>query len=277
VNDYSPTGYELFLRPIAPEQTEREAAFVAGWLPRPAFTSVLDVCCGTGRHARALASCGYSVTGVDANAAALAEARRVPANDVAIPGARELDADEQDECGQERTVCVCPRSSASFQLSSKQMSGAVLYIQHDMRCLDELPGAFDAAICLWQSFGYFDSATNADILRQVGRKLRGGGRLMLDIYHRGFFERNQGTRRFERAGRVITETKRMDGDRLTVTLGYGPDLRPDTYAWQLFTPDTIADLARQCGLELLLACAGFDSATPASPDAPRMQLVFERA
>jgi hypothetical protein len=68
----------------------------------------------------------------------------------------------------------------------------------------------------------------------------------------------------------------MDGDRLTVALDYGPDLRQDFYAWQLFAPDTITDLARQCGFAQLLACAGFDQVTPASAELPRMQLVFER-
>jgi hypothetical protein len=33
---------------------------------------------------------------------------------------------------------------------------------------------------------------------------------------------------------------------------------------------------RQHGFAHLLACAGFDPATPASPEAARMQLVFER-
>jgi SAM-dependent methyltransferase len=236
MNDYSSIWFELFLQPIAPEQTEREAAFVARWLSQPAYRAVLDLCCGQGRHARALARRGYRVTGVDANAAALEVARSV----------------------------------------SGDTGETIVYLQHDMRRLAELPGSFDAVICLWQSFGNFDAATNADILRQISQKLRHGGRLVLDIYHPGFFERNQGTRRFERDGRVISETKRMDGDRLTVTLDYGPDVPVDSYAWQLFSPDAIAELARQYDFELLLACAGFDEATPASADLPRMQLVFER-
>jgi SAM-dependent methyltransferase len=233
MNEYSPTWYALFLQPITPEQTEREAAFVAHWLPQPAYSVVLDLCCGPGRHARALAGRGYRVTGVDANAAALAAARH--ASDAAI-----------------------------------------VYLQHDMRRVAELPGTFDAVICLWQSFGYFDAATNAAILRQISQKLRPGGRMVLDIYQRSFFERNQGTRYFDRDGRTISETKRMDGDRLNVMLDYGPDLPADSYAWQLFSPTAIAELARQCGFELLLACTGFDPATPASSAAARMQLVFER-
>ena len=232
MSDYSPTWYELFLQPIAPEQTEREAAFVAQWLPLPAYGLVLDLGCGQGRHARALARRGYRVIGVDSNAAALEAARRASGDDL-------------------------------------------IYVQHDMRRLEELPGTFDGLICLWQSFGYFDAATNAAILRQIGAKLRQGGRMVLDIYHRGFFERNQGARRFEHAGRAIGETKRMDGDRLTVVLDYGQERPTDTYAWQLFSPEQITALARQCGFTLILACAGFDETKPPSAELARMQLVFE--
>src|SRR6266508_871470 len=64
-NQYSTTWFEMFLQPIQPVQTEREVAFVARWLPQPAYTTVLDLCCGQGRHARALAARGYRVTGVD--------------------------------------------------------------------------------------------------------------------------------------------------------------------------------------------------------------------
>ncbi len=233
MNNYSPTWYNLFLQPIAPEQTEREAVFVARWLPQPAYNTVLDLCCGQGRHARTLAGRGYRVTGVDSNAAALAAARRGFGN-------------------------------------------TVTYIQHDMRRLGELPGTFDAVICLWQSFGYFAAATNAAVLRQISRKLRPGGRLVLDIYHRGFFERSQGTRHYQHESRTISEAKRMDGDRLTVTLDYGADVPPAIYTWQLFSPEEITNLERQHGFALLLACASFDHATPASAEVPRLQLVFER-
>ena len=42
------------------------------WPQPPAgFPALLDVCCGPGRHAGALAARGYRVTGVDANAGAI--------------------------------------------------------------------------------------------------------------------------------------------------------------------------------------------------------------
>ncbi len=54
-NTYSPTWFELFMQPIQPVQTEAEAAFLMRHLPLPAYRSVLDLCCGWGRHAQVLA------------------------------------------------------------------------------------------------------------------------------------------------------------------------------------------------------------------------------
>lgn len=68
--------YELVYR----ERDEREAEALAGLverLARPApGAAVLDVACGRGRHARALARRGYRVTGVDLSARVLDAARR---------------------------------------------------------------------------------------------------------------------------------------------------------------------------------------------------------
>jgi SAM-dependent methyltransferase len=232
-NHYSTTWFELFLVPYDPAQTEREIAFIARWLPQPDYTTVLDICCGPGRHARLLAQRGYRVTGVDTSAAALVAA-------------------------------------------TTESGDAIVYLQRDMRDLESLSGSFDAAVCLWQSFGYYDAATNAEILAQIARKLKPGGRLILDIYQRDFFERNQGTRSFERGGAIVTETKRMDGDRLIVRLDYAARGEADEFEWQLFRPEEICQLAEQCGFTPLNVCTGFDEALPASAEQPRMQLVLEK-
>lgn len=236
-NTYSATWFETFLRTIPPAQTEAECAFLARQLPQPAFTTLLDICCGMGRHAIPLAARGYRVLGMDVDPHALAVARAE---------------------------------------AEREHAGQVEWRQGDMRDLTALPADFDGVLLLWQSFGQFDDATNADVLRQARDRLRPGGRFVLDIYHRAFFAARLDERRFEREGRTITETKRMDGRRLSVTLDYGPDLPRDVFAWELFTPDEIMALGRQVGFEPLLCRTGYDEAQPASADAPRMQLVFAR-
>jgi SAM-dependent methyltransferase len=231
-NTYSATWFELFMRPIQPVQTGAESTFVTRHLPLPSYRSVLDLCCGWGRHAQELAQMGYHVTGLDRDPAVIAEASR-------------------------RTA-------------------GVSYRVHDMRALDTLPESYDAIINLWQSFGYFDEETNADVLRQMARKLTAHGRVILDIYHRAFFEQHQGTQVFERDGVHVTERKRMTGSRLTVDLVYGDGHGTDTFEWQLYTPDAIVALADQCGLACLVACSRFDEERPPSSEYPRMQFVLER-
>ncbi len=233
-NVYSPTWFATFLAPYAPAQTERELAFLTRQLPLPDYRTVLDLCCGSGRHAIPLAARGYVVTGVDRDESAVAQARR-------------------------------------------QAGDSVTFVRGDMRELETAaPGTFDAAICMWQSFGYFDSATNMDVLRQMRDRLRPGGRLILDVYHRTFFEEHQEDRRFELGGRAIVERKRMTGHRLTVTLDYGPDLAPDVFDWQLYTPEDLVALAATMGLRPVVVCAEHDEARPATPASARMQLVFAR-
>jgi SAM-dependent methyltransferase len=237
-NAYSRLWFETFLRTQAPEWTAREVAFVARQAPLPAYRSLLDVCCGEGRHAIPLAARGYDVTGLDRDAVALSVAR-------------------------ERAETV--GASARF-------------VQGDMRDLAaSVTGPFDVCVCLWQSFGYFDAATNADILRQMRDVLRPGGWIILDIYHHDYFSTHQGVSAQERNGRTITTSTRLDGRRLNVEINYGPDADPDRMEWEVYTPEAVQTLAARHGLRTILACTLCDEAQPPTPDVIRMQLVFERA
>ncbi len=50
---------------LTPERTEREVEGIINLLALPPGSSILDLCCGHGRHAIALAKRGYQVTGQD--------------------------------------------------------------------------------------------------------------------------------------------------------------------------------------------------------------------
>ena len=75
-NEYSDTWFRCFLDSIDPDQTRREVDFLARQIPVAHYRNVVDLCCGSGRHARLLAARGYGVTGVDRSSTALSAARR---------------------------------------------------------------------------------------------------------------------------------------------------------------------------------------------------------
>jgi SAM-dependent methyltransferase len=231
VNAYSYDWFEAFV-PGADERTADEVRFLARHLPVARFPRVLDLCCGTGRHAAGLAGLSYRVTGLDRSDFALERARRL--------------------CGP-----------------------TVQFVEGDMRELDRVPGTFDAVISMWQSFGYFDRASNLAVLDGIRRRLREGGRVVLDIYDRRFFERNHGSRRIERDGEVIEETTELVDGRLTVRLDYESRGVSEAFEWELYSAEELAELASSYALILVQACAGFDEGRPARGQHPRMQLVFE--
>ncbi|HKP03679.1 MAG TPA: class I SAM-dependent methyltransferase [Chthoniobacterales bacterium] len=74
-NSYSENWFRFFHAGIPESRTRQEVDFICACAPLPRFRDVLDVCCGMGRHVRALAQRGYAVTGVERDAAAIAAAR----------------------------------------------------------------------------------------------------------------------------------------------------------------------------------------------------------
>ena len=76
-NRYSRQWFEFFHAGIDEARTIRETEFICSCARLPGFRKVLDACCGTGRHTRALSNRGYAVTGVDRDANAIAKAREI--------------------------------------------------------------------------------------------------------------------------------------------------------------------------------------------------------
>jgi SAM-dependent methyltransferase len=91
VNRYSARWFRTFLETVPAARTDAEVAFLTRNLPRNTHPTVLDLCCGPGRHALPLAGKGYEVTGVDRDAAAIARARAA-----GVPGTRFVEADVLD-------------------------------------------------------------------------------------------------------------------------------------------------------------------------------------
>lgn len=229
-----------------PLQTEewarKDVAFLSRQLPLPRYRRLLDLCCGPGRHALRLARQGYGVTALDRDEAVIVEAR-----DLAVDAKQEI-----------------------------------AYIVGDMRRIDALAGEFDAVINMWQSFGYFDDETNRNVLRHVHHKLTPGGRFILDMYNRDYFERHHGhqeTGQREINGVIVESTGYMQGNRWHAVLAYKDEqgkCGSDHFEWQVFTPDEFLALASECGFASLLVCTQSDETISPSPAIPRMEIVLEK-
>jgi ubiquinone/menaquinone biosynthesis C-methylase UbiE len=130
----------------------RQAEAAAALTRCPPGGELLDVACGFGRHAVPLAAAGFAVTGVDRSRALLAEAER---------RAGGVDA------GDRRPKLV----------------------EADYRELPFADASFDAALNLYTSLGYLGDEEDTDVLREIGRVLRPGGRLVIETLHRDLLVR----------------------------------------------------------------------------------------
>lgn len=106
-------------------------------------TSVLDVGCGTGRHAIALAERGIEAHGLDISEAYVERAKA--------------------------------------RAASAETAAETKFFARDMRDLDGLSGTYDLLICVYTSFGFFDDETNADVLASFGERLEPGGVVLLEV------------------------------------------------------------------------------------------------
>lgn len=73
-NVYSQRWFESFHLTIPNARTRLEVGLICEFAPLPDFARIADVCCGAGRHSRALAERGYLVTGIDRDPAIIAKA-----------------------------------------------------------------------------------------------------------------------------------------------------------------------------------------------------------
>lgn len=149
------------------------------------------------------------------------------------------------------------------------------FLELDMRDLAGLRGPFDAAVILWQSFGFFDPSGNDQVLRDVSRVLRSEGRLLLDLFNPGYFEAHQGRTRTVRDPRCRAITNSLDGSRLTSTIEY-VDGTAEIMDWELFTPNEIAARASAFDLVELERCCWWDQSRPPTADEQRFQIVLQK-
>lgn len=129
----------------------------------PAGATVLDAGCGTGAHARALAAAGHRVTGADASAAMLAQAREAEAR---IAGA-----------SSSAEACIAEARSADAEDTETPRTAAVEWVECDISDAAAIGGRrFDAVLALGNvlpAFGDAD-AVHRGLVALVARTSPGG-------------------------------------------------------------------------------------------------------
>ena len=150
-------------------------------------------------------------------------------------------------------------------------------VEADMRDFVR-PGAFDLALLLYNSLGYFDSPSeDRRLLENLWTSLRPGATLVIDLLPRELM-----TRLFEPVrerplpdGRTLREeAELLDGGarlRSTWTLS---GARPFDMSLRLYGADELADLLADIGLSPRLY-GGFDG-RPFEPTSPRMVVAARR-
>jgi SAM-dependent methyltransferase len=100
-------------------------------------------------------------------------------------------------------------------------AAAGVSVEYKLGDLRELPfdGPFDAVLCWFTSFGYFDDE-NYRVLRELRRVLRPGGRLLIETMHRDVFIRSPVRARTpprSRQHRRLMGAERLDAPRVVTT------------------------------------------------------------
>jgi SAM-dependent methyltransferase len=119
-----------------------------------------------------------------------------------------------------------PLASAGYRVVGVDRSQALLdeaarradnakwpkFVQADYRELPLGEGSFDVALNLFSSLGYLGDEEDTRALAEIGRVLRPGGRLVIDIAHRDFLVRNFREKAWQLlgGGRLLLEQDTFD-------------------------------------------------------------------
>jgi SAM-dependent methyltransferase len=194
------------------EQAQEEVAHIISLLKVSPGASILDLCCGPGRHSLQLARAGFSVTGVDRTKTYLAKARK----------------------------------------QAKKEGLNIEFIRDDMRSFCR-PNAFDVAINLYTSFGYFeDVKDDKKTATNVSRSLKDNGVFLMQLMGKEILARTFRERDWYEVNNVLVLQERkvsrnwswMENRWIMVKDGKTEESR---LSHRLYSAAELTALLRDCG------------------------------
>ena len=131
---------------------------------------------------------------------------------------------------------------------------AVEFVVSDMREFVR-PGAFDAAVCLWASFGYFESADDdRRVASNVLTSLAPGGKFLLDLNGKEMLAKNFTPRSwYEQDGVKVLEEREIHDDWTKVHSRWikidGGNSQEYEFSIRLYSAAELTALLREVGFE----------------------------
>ena len=157
--------------------------------------------------------------------------------------------------------------------SARRVVPAASFVALDQRHVGHMRWKFDAVVSIWNSLGFTTRDDDAETLAGLHHVLSEGGRLLLDLLHPEWLERNDRTDYRDPRGARID--RRVRDGRCYNEIRY-PDGSVDDIQFNVYAPDELTTLLRAAGFEVERLFAWWDPAIQASAEHARYQIVAAR-